>query len=363
MQKLTRIAIKNFQSIEDATLELGDITIITGKSRSGKSAFFRAVKGAVENMSGDSFVTFGKKESVVTLDNVSWIQSKTKNEYAIAVQSQPDGDIDFERFEKCGRETPEAVRNELGMGRIEFGDGLKANLNFCDQLGRIFLVQGKGSDNAKVIGSITNLHQIYNGLRDAQRDTGRLKSEVKKGIEESEELGDKVLAMAGDFKRLDRKHKIVKEVFEIAQRIEQKAEKITKIRSEMRSVDENVKKRQKKVALFDGIDYAGLRKKVDLTFRVKLANTAIDKINRSIIESERKLDLLQFVSVDKHIITITKLKRLTEAKSRLTALRHDEDRIQIDMEAIDERLVKAEVQMKKFDVCDVCGAEKEHWTI
>ena len=54
---ITKLAVRGFQSLQNISLELGNITVIVGHSDSGKSALLRALEKASFNESGSSFLT------------------------------------------------------------------------------------------------------------------------------------------------------------------------------------------------------------------------------------------------------------------------------------------------------------------
>lgn len=403
MTKLRKIAIKNFQCIEDAVLALGDITVLLGKSRSGKSAFYRAIKGAVENRSGDEFITFGKKETRVRLDDVIWVQSKTKNKYVIV--DPDDADSEIEVFDKCGRNVPEVIRQKFNMGRIEFGEGLKVNLNFCDQLGQIFLVEGRGSDNAKVVGGITNLHQIYNGLRDAQRDYKRIKKQVQDNAEQLERAIEKRDEVSEQFEKVDKKFKVVKKIYETAVQFSEWANKLQGIRKRARVNSERLKTVTKRFKLFRAIDLEqanddayylarlqGVRERAQATTgRLKKLIPYVNRFNEidinevkrftdyftrlqrikakisntlgKITATERRIAVLEGVLTKKPAGILKKIETLLQAKYKADTQSERIAEIRVKIEVMDDRLAGLNAEMDGFDVCDVCGAEKEHWNL
>ena len=64
---LNRLRIRNFQSLEDIDLELGQFTVIIGESDTGKSAIIRALKYALINKVGTGFIRHGEKQAAVEL--------------------------------------------------------------------------------------------------------------------------------------------------------------------------------------------------------------------------------------------------------------------------------------------------------
>lgn len=353
MKKLHKITIKNFQSIANAEIELGDITIITGKSRCGKSAFYRAVKGAVENISGDSFITFGEKKTEVALDNVVWIQTKTKNEYRIGE----------ELFEKCGRTVPEAIQNELNMGKVEFGDGVKENLNFSDQLGQIFFVQGKGSDNAKIVGSITNLHKIYNGLRDAQKDLNNEKSNLKTDTKLLEQYQEERTTIGDELKEVDRKYKIAKRVYEIAKRVEERADNLNRIGSGLRGILEKKHNALKRIKRFKGIDSDRGRAICQDLQGLKRIYSISTQLYSDSIRFKGAYRSIMGVLANKPRITLTRLENLLEGQYKADTISEKKGEIEVKQEVVKKKLNELRLTVDSFEVCDLCGADKKHWNL
>lgn len=84
-----KVHLKNFQSISNAELEFKQgLNIIVGESNSGKSAIFRAIKGAILNPSGSQkYIKNKQKEFEVTLDyngnNILWQRSTKSPKYTI----------------------------------------------------------------------------------------------------------------------------------------------------------------------------------------------------------------------------------------------------------------------------------------
>ena len=50
---LIKVRVQGFQSIEDETLELGQLTVLIGEGDAGKSAYLRAIRAAFLNEGDD----------------------------------------------------------------------------------------------------------------------------------------------------------------------------------------------------------------------------------------------------------------------------------------------------------------------
>ena len=156
---LNSIAVKNYQSLVDLSLELGMFTVVVGETDSGKSAFVRAVKSLVENTTGNKFITFGKKYSSVELlsaeGKLIWKKQKTTASY----------DLNGVVMGKLGGAVPEDVAKFLRMGEVDVGDSVSFNLNFACQFDSPFLVMDSGSYVAKVLGELSNVNLPSNACK------------------------------------------------------------------------------------------------------------------------------------------------------------------------------------------------------
>jgi len=159
---LSHIAIRNYQSLGDISLDLKPFTVIVGPSSSGKSAFTRALKTLTSNQRGDSFVTHGETQTVIkaTTDRgtVALLRGK-KNEYVLI----PEGDTTQQQsFTKLNATVPEEVTAFLG---IPAGDAL----NYADQFDMPYMLKRSGGDVARELGALTNVSVIFEASREANR--------------------------------------------------------------------------------------------------------------------------------------------------------------------------------------------------
>lgn len=159
---LSRISIKNYQSLYDVDLELAPLTVIVGPTNVGKSAFVRAVTMLCSNARGTSFISHGEKLTTVTAvtDHGTIVLRRGKgssdNEYVLVT------DKDQKHFRKLGGEVPPEVSAFLGIEP-------KDPMNFAAQLDAPFLLGNGGSEVARVLGALTNVHVVFEGAREANR--------------------------------------------------------------------------------------------------------------------------------------------------------------------------------------------------
>ena len=186
------VSIRNYQGIVKADFELVPGTnVFIGGTDTGKSSLIRALRDWMYNTVGDAHVTAGAEVAEVTVDDVMWRKGKKDNEYII-------GD---KVYSKVGRgAVPTEVQDVTGIRDVEFGEGVTRRLNIVEQFGPEFIVGEKTSENAKVIGSLSGIHVIFNALREATADHKRAQKDVNTFEERKTdaELKVKSFAYIGD---------------------------------------------------------------------------------------------------------------------------------------------------------------------
>jgi energy-coupling factor transporter ATP-binding protein EcfA2 len=115
-----QLDVRNFQSLEDISLEVRGLTVIVGPTNSGKSALVRALSSALFNRSGSHFLRKGEKETTVEVQglpttgepvDVTWVKGKKPTVFTV------NGD----EFRKVGKGTPEPLTSG-GYRDVELRD-------------------------------------------------------------------------------------------------------------------------------------------------------------------------------------------------------------------------------------------------
>lgn len=348
---MKKISIKNYQSIKNAEIELGGITVITGRTDSGKSAFFRAVKAVVSNESGDDFTTFGEKKTVVEIDNVKWIQSNTENSY----------EIDGKRWDKCGRTVPDDVRKELNMGEIEFGKDIKFYLNFSGQLDPSFIVQGNPSDNAKVIGSISNIHTVYNGLREAEKDAKNIKHTMTESQEQLIVLQKQLEAETIKYDSFNRYHNQLKEIYLRSKEIDAKLKEFDAIMQLCISFNNEYKKCQSDKKCYKGIDFKAIYGKIDDLMALEGMKIEYGSLAQHIDSVKRRNIAYKGISVNEWYKKVEEYESLLKLKLEVLRVSEAEKDNKKALDLMNHAMAELNKNLITFDICDVCGSPKEAW--
>lgn len=163
---LSKIRIRNYQSLRDITIEPGRLTIITGDSDVGKSAVVRAIKSVIINRSGQDFITHGQQSAGVAFafDDgraVAWQKAESAT-YQIVDNGKKD------TFTKMGRLVPPEVLAILKMGEVAVGDE-KLNINVHDQFDQPFLITATASLRARLLGELSGINLLYLAIQEARR--------------------------------------------------------------------------------------------------------------------------------------------------------------------------------------------------
>ncbi len=114
-----KVRVRDFQSIKEAEIEVGGISVIVGPSDIGKSAFIRAVNFALSNKLGNWYVNHDASMCSVEFEEdgevlVKWEKGKKVNRYTVSSEPEP--------FNKVGRGVvPQQVFDALGIHEIDTG--------------------------------------------------------------------------------------------------------------------------------------------------------------------------------------------------------------------------------------------------
>lgn len=163
VSRIDRLAVKNFQSLDAADIELGAFTVIVGPSSSGKSALLRALRAVVRNVTAPSAVRVGQTMFTCEIGfgdtRVSIERGKSHSTYRAVLPGGAE-----EVFTKAGRTVPDEIQKILGLPLPEGPD-----LTFSSQIDPPFLLSETGTTAAKMLGDLTNVSKLHAMSREANR--------------------------------------------------------------------------------------------------------------------------------------------------------------------------------------------------
>lgn len=173
-----RVRVRDFQSIEDATIEVDGLTVITGPNNSGKTALMRAVSGAFTNARGTKFVRHGKDSSKVELSfsdgrTLLWEKGEKVNRY----------ELDGKALNRVGHGAPPETAT-LGVLPVEAA-GRELWPQFAHQfVGQVFLLDEPGSVLAEAVANVDKVGVLNESLRLSQSDRRSAAVELKVRVED-----------------------------------------------------------------------------------------------------------------------------------------------------------------------------------
>jgi hypothetical protein len=180
---LSEISIRDFQSIAEADLVLGPLTVIVGPGNSGKTAAVRALVALALNRTGTDFIRRGSACSavaVVTDDGheISWLKEQTTARYF----------VDGTELTKLAGAVPDELTDALGIRRIEVEASSYAFPQVHSQFDAPFLLGESPGKAARVLAKLTRLEVIAEAQVAAARDLKRVAGSAKRNAERLETL-------------------------------------------------------------------------------------------------------------------------------------------------------------------------------
>lgn len=166
-----RVRIVNFQSIGDLTVDPGKLTVLSGPSNSGKSAFVRAVRVLVSNPRGDYYRRHDTTETRVGLAvslpesgeevHVNFWRAKQVR-YTVERRNVEPVDPPDEEYTAVGTSVPDPVSSDLAID---------PDLQVSDQFDPPYLLGLTGSAVAKELGAITRADLMMRASHKAGRNS------------------------------------------------------------------------------------------------------------------------------------------------------------------------------------------------
>lgn len=241
---LKSIHIKNFQSIEDATIMLGRLTVLVGPGDVGKSAALRALRAATLNEGDDADIRHGASRCEVELSfedgmSITWWKDRRKGGcYRMGYSREESTE-----YTKTGGVVPDAVAEWLGVGLIEIDATTELTPQLSDQHDPPFIIWETGSKRARILGKATRLDMVVS----AQMQCTKELAQAHRGVEEAttslatveEQLAalPNYKAIIGELNEAEANLKTIDDNILLADRVRELAGQIAEVRSRATVID------------------------------------------------------------------------------------------------------------------------------
>lgn len=176
---LKTIRLQDFQVFEDATLELGRLTVLVGGGDRGKSTILRALRAVALNDGYDEDIRHGQKTCTVTLTfddgtEIEWWKEKKKGGCYRMTDSDPE-----RVFVKTGSVVPDEIAAYLGIGQIEVDSATTLTPQLSDQFDPVFLLSETGSRRARILGKATRLDTVVSAQMTCTKELKQTNRELE----------------------------------------------------------------------------------------------------------------------------------------------------------------------------------------
>lgn len=187
-----KVRVREFQSIEDAEIIIDRLTVVTGTNNAGKSAFFRALRGALTNARGYDFVRYGAKHCTVDIEDVesgrtlTWKKGKGINTYI----------VDGKELPKVGHGVPPEAQI-FGVESIQAGNSELWPQIAPQITGVSFLLHETGSVVAEAVADVDRVNQLSRALKDCESDKRSTRANLKVRRKDRKIFAERLKGFAG----------------------------------------------------------------------------------------------------------------------------------------------------------------------
>lgn len=171
-----RVQATNFQSWPEFSVEVEGLTVIVGPSNLGKSAMFRALRGAVRNEIEAGHIRKGTDTATVTLHHdgheATAVRTAKSTSYRIKLAGQEEREVG-----KLNGATPEDMAS-WGFNTVDIG-GVALDPVFAAQFDAPFLLRSSPAERNAVFGAFSSTEKLDEGRKLIKSDITALDNEAK----------------------------------------------------------------------------------------------------------------------------------------------------------------------------------------
>jgi len=228
---VTRISIKNFQSIGNIEFDINGFTVLVGKNNIGKSAVVRAIMFALTNQQGTDFIRKGTKECEVGIVKDAFNLVWKKGSGAVYL-------INGEKFSKI-KGIPQPIIN-AGFKPVELGDQKVCPL-FAEQFEPNFLLNQTGSKVAEALSAMYKLDLITLADELCQKELRSAKN-LLKTREEDLVIVDKQLEKFKGFEAIKKQHQEIRSLEKRCEELRKEIDVVQSFESRLKEIATEIKR-------------------------------------------------------------------------------------------------------------------------
>lgn len=345
---MTKVKIKNFQSIDKTEFDIDGFTVITGKNNIGKSAIIRAINSNITNRSGSEFIRNGKKQTEVSLEyddlKIDW-KKGTKTSYK----------VNDENFSALNRSVPKPLTNK-GFRKIELNN-IKLNPLFANQFKPLFLLDETGSVITEALSNIYKL-DLPSRADDLCHKEIRASKGLLKTRKSDLEKVNKQLETFKDFDKIKDKVKSLRKKENEAENIQQEIKEIENYQTDLIKTVQEIKN----LKLITEIKIPDTSGSIQYLDEINIINEWLKELKslHSFIEKADtiKTDFENINNLENNIkVTNGSIKELSDIQNYYNEFKEcalSAKDARNNLKQINESLTKLEKQKSEIKACPLC---------
>lgn len=340
------IDIQNFQGYTRARISLKRFNLIIGKSSSGKSSIFRALKFLFYGDWDNTYYNIpGKSAGVgITLSNgvrILRIKDQKINKALIETQTAKD------KYESFGDIIPN-IDSFINVKEIEINNK-KININFSSQDDQIFMLSESKPTKAAWLGRLYGADLINNAIKNIIKDKNKKEKELEIIKDDIKELNETLK----QYENLDRQKEILKECSLIEEELN-KLKDIKLKKEKLDSINESLKNKDQ-IMNYDVGYIKTLILEITELKKIKSQKEKILK-DKEYINKNKSALLIDTKKIKSDILKLNELKgikhNLINNEELLTKSRNDLSEVILKLETVNKMTKDKIFSNNKCPICE-----------
>lgn len=343
---LAKVVVNDFQSVEKAELELGQITTIVGPSSTGKSALLRALNLLFRNSSSVPVRAQSKSKTTNVLANfngtdVSVERGKSLSNYTLGE----------EKYTKSGVKVPEEVSKFLNLYSVS------PDLHFAFQFDKPYLLDETGSTVSSVLGALTQASVLRGAAKEGNRRALEARRLVTTRTDDVAGIEAQLETDFSDIDALDEKYNAALELKNSAVENTEAQKKITSAIS----LTEEAQRRVDSLESVDCKDATDLLESLDkIIFDLRTVENAVlnlenaieqAKVKHEVLDASAEISVLE-EAVARYSVLVSSVSTFNSGMSAHAAAKSKVEQFDEKSKSLEAEIVEIEAKLPR---CSECG--------